>query len=210
MSKPIPRRQLNKERTRKAILRAAREGFAQHGVQGTTMDDIATAAEVSRTTLFNYFAGKGQILDHLVAEMHVRFFSRMEQCRAATDDVAERVMMAFSETGRIMETTAEGLRALVGYSELGWNEAGVVERMERLTASFERLLDNGAPEPGNGGPSRRVVAEIMTGIFTGMVHTWRISPDYPLESRLTEAARWIGLVLRSKADPGAANLRPQP
>ena len=197
MSKPVPRRQLNKERTRNAILTAAREGFAKHGVQGMTMDDIAADAEVSRTTLFNYFAGKGEILDQLVAEMHVHFFARIEQCRAATDDVAERVMMAFADTGRTMEADAETLRPVVGYSELGWNEAGIVDRLERLTASFEHLLDDGTPEPGDGRPSRRVVAEIMTGVFTGMVHNWRISPGYPLENRLIEAARWIGVMLRS-------------
>lgn len=195
MSKPIPRRQLNKERTRNAILTAAREGFAKHGVQGMTMDDIAAAAEVSRTTLFNYFAGKGEILDHLVAEMHEHFFARIDHCRAATDDVAERVMMAFSETGRVMEATEE-LRPVVGYSELGWNEAGIVDRLERLTASFEHLIDDGSPEPGQGRPSRRVAAEIMAGVFIGMVHNWRISPGYPLEHRLIEAARWIGEMLK--------------
>lgn len=199
MSKPIPRRQLNKERTRNAILTAAREGFARHGVQGMTMDEIAAEAEVSRTTLFNYFAGKGEILDHLVADMHEHFFARIEHCRAASDDVAERVMRAFTETGRAMEAAAEELRPVVGYSELGWNEAGIVERLDRLTTSFEHLLDDGTPAPGEGRPSRRVVAEIMTGVFTGLVHNWRISPGYPLEERLVEAARWIGLMLRSDA-----------
>lgn len=201
MPKPLRRRELNKERTRNAILAAAREGFATHGVQGMTMDDIAATAEVSRTTLFNYFAGKGEILDHLVAEMHEYFFARIEHCRASTDNVAERVMMAFSETGRIMEATAEGLRPVVGYSELGWNEAGIVDRIERLTASFEHLIDDGSPAPGPDRPNRRVAAEIMAGVFIGMIHNWRISPGYPLENRLIEAARWIGQMLAPK--PGS-------
>ena len=112
MNKPVSRRELNKERRRNAILDAARAGFARDGVQGTTMDDIAREAQVSRTTLFNYFTGKGEILDHLVMEMHEHFFARIEECRNATTDVGERVMLAFVKTGQIMEAGIPSLRPM--------------------------------------------------------------------------------------------------
>ncbi|QZP09232.1 TetR/AcrR family transcriptional regulator [Caenibius sp. WL] len=196
MNKPVSRRELNKERRRNAILDAARAGFARDGVQGTTMDDIAREAQVSRTTLFNYFTGKGEILDHLVMEMHEHFFARIEECRNATTDVGERVMLAFVKTGQVMDAGAEKLRPLVGYSELGWNEAGVLERMERLTTGFESLLEGGDTQFAPDAPDPRAIAEIMTGVFIGMVHNWRLTPGYPLEERLTEAAKWICVMLR--------------
>ena len=200
MTEPLSRRELNKERRRTAILAAARAGFARDGVQGTTMDDIAKEADVSRTTLFNYFSGKGEILDQLVMEMHTGFFARIEECRRTTTDVQKRIMEAFVETGRVMEAKGEHLRPLVGYSELSWNESGVLERMERLTRSFESLLEGGDTEFAPEAPDPHAMAEIMSGVFIGMVHNWRLSPGYPLEERLTEAAKWICLTL--KRSPG--------
>lgn len=195
MNQPVSRRERNKERRRTAILDAARAGFARDGVQATTMDDIAKEADVSRTTLFNYFTGKGEILDHLTAEMLEGFYVRIEACRASTTNVEKRIMDAFVITGGLMESMAEDLRPLVGYFELSWNDAGVLERMERLTDSFEGLLEGGDMQFAPTAPAPRAMAEIMSGVFVGMVHTWRVSPDYPLKLRMTEAAKWICLTL---------------
>lgn len=164
------------------------------------MDDIAKEADVSRTTLFNYFSGKGEILDHLTAEMLEGFYLRIEASRASTRDVRKRIMNAFVFTGEVMESMAEDLRPLVGYFEQSWNDAGVLERMERLTSSFESLLVDGDMEFSADAPDRRAMAEIMSGVFVGMVHTWRVSPDYPLKARMTEAARWICLTLERSSE----------
>ena len=196
MTKVLSRRELNKERTRTAILEAARTGFARHGVNGMTMDDIASEAEVSRTTLFNYFTGKGEILDHLVMEMHEHFYGRIDSYRSVTDDVAERIVIAFSETGRLLEEDAENRRPLIGYTWLGWNEGGIGGRMDRLIESFENLMDGA--QPVADGPDLHAVAEMMMGMFIGMIHSWYLSPGYPLEQRLTDAARWIGRMLEPR------------
>ncbi|WP_380873989.1 hypothetical protein ACFB49_45070 [Sphingomonas sp. DBB INV C78] len=198
MSQTLSRRELNKVRTRTAILDAARAGFAQHGVQGTTMDEIAATAEVSRATLFNYFTGKGEILDHLVEEMHLHFFARLASYSTINDPI-ERVRLCFVETGEAMERDAVRLRPIVGYSELGWNESGIVSRLERLTESFERLLETPGKPSKRQLHDRRVVAEMMAGIFIGMIHNWRLNEDYPLADRLGEAACWIGGMLRHRS-----------
>nr|WP_218821433.1 TetR/AcrR family transcriptional regulator [Sphingomonas laterariae] len=195
----MSRRELNKIRTRAAILDAARIGFARDGVHGTTMEGIAAAAEVSRATLFNYFTGKGEILDLLVTEMQERFYSRISSYWSATGDVAERIRRAFVETGAAMEREAVKLRPVVGYSEMGWNETGVLGRIERLTAAFERLLDTEVEPTPAQAHDRHVVAEMMTGIFVGMVHNWRLDENYPLQERLGEAACWIAAMLRHRA-----------
>lgn len=198
MTKPLSRRELNKVRTREAILDAARIGFARDGVQGTTMENIAAAAEVSRATLFNYFTGKGEILDQLVLDMHEQFFSRIDRRRGKTKDLGERVRIVFVETGRAMEEEADRLRPIVGYSEMGWNESGVLSRLERLTQAFDRLLEGDGVSTEKQAHDRRVVAEMMTGIFIGMIHNWRLGEDYPLEQRLGEAADWIAEMLKAR------------
>jgi AcrR family transcriptional regulator len=55
-------RERKKARTRQALVDAAARLFLERGVDATTMDDIARAAGMSRTSVFNYFGYKEMIL----------------------------------------------------------------------------------------------------------------------------------------------------
>ncbi|RDI49802.1 TetR/AcrR family transcriptional regulator [Nocardia mexicana] len=55
-------RELKKERTRRALLRAAYRLFEEKGYDKTTTVEIARAAEVSPGTFFNYFATKEELV----------------------------------------------------------------------------------------------------------------------------------------------------
>jgi AcrR family transcriptional regulator len=50
------------QRTIARIVEAAREVFLQNGYMGTTVDEIARVAEVSRTSFYTYFPTKREIL----------------------------------------------------------------------------------------------------------------------------------------------------
>jgi len=53
-------REQKKARTREAIIQASLELFLERGFEGTTADDIAEAAGISRRTFFRYFPTKEQ------------------------------------------------------------------------------------------------------------------------------------------------------
>jgi AcrR family transcriptional regulator len=55
-------RERKRVRTRQALIDAAAELFEQRGYDGTTIADIAAAAEVSTRTYFSYFATKEDVL----------------------------------------------------------------------------------------------------------------------------------------------------
>ncbi len=55
-------RELKKERTRTAILDAARKLFFSRGFGNTTIEEIATTAEVAVGTVYNYFDSKNAII----------------------------------------------------------------------------------------------------------------------------------------------------
>ena len=65
MSKKPTRSELK----RAAIVQAAKDAFQAHGVQGTSMDMLASLAEVSKRTVYNHFASKEALIMHLITEL---------------------------------------------------------------------------------------------------------------------------------------------
>ncbi|MDN5915316.1 MAG: TetR/AcrR family transcriptional regulator [Pseudonocardia sp.] len=55
-------------RTRRHVLDVALAQIARHGLHAASVDDIATAAGISRATLYQYFASKDEIFSELLAE----------------------------------------------------------------------------------------------------------------------------------------------
>ena len=64
-------RQINRQKTRAAILAAAKSLAAQSNWQELTTRQIAKAAEISYQTLYNYFPSKAEIVRALIVETYV-------------------------------------------------------------------------------------------------------------------------------------------
>jgi TetR/AcrR family transcriptional repressor of nem operon len=64
---PVPEPPTDKGRaTRDRVLDAATELVFEHGVAGTTLDDVRAAANVSKGQLYHYFADKGDLVHAVI------------------------------------------------------------------------------------------------------------------------------------------------
>jgi AcrR family transcriptional regulator len=81
-------RERKKRQTREAIAQAAADLFAQRGFDAVTVDDVARAADVSRQTVFNYFASKEQMLFDRDAEVERALVSAVRDRGPATSLVS--------------------------------------------------------------------------------------------------------------------------
>jgi AcrR family transcriptional regulator len=198
------RREGGKARVRAGLLSAARRLFARQGVAGTTMDDIARVAEVSRATAFNYFPSKNLLLAALVHEMESRFLHLIEAQFDAPGTAAQRIAALFSWTAAKVEETADLSRVLIGASETTFGAApDSAVRTERTHQAFTRVLDQGRRE----GNVRRdvpteVLAEIVGGTYAGILHAWRVGTHYPLRRRLDAAAGTLAELISASARAG--------
>jgi AcrR family transcriptional regulator len=75
----------DKTATRERILEAALQAFRTRGFESTTTRDIAAAAGIATGTLFNYFAAKEAIIEHLAAQALAKARSKFAQQEGAGD-----------------------------------------------------------------------------------------------------------------------------
>ncbi len=72
------RKEREKEERRKLILDYTKQLIIEHGVEAVSMQDIAKRAELSKATLYLYFASKEAILEHIFNEAGACFVDYVE------------------------------------------------------------------------------------------------------------------------------------
>ena len=107
-------------RTRAAVVDAARTLFLRNGYDGTTMDEIATLAGLTKRTLYNNYGDKDALFSQIIAEMTT--FAD-DFARGLRDDLMAKISAAnlratLSDIGRrlalgIVRTEVVNLRRLL-------------------------------------------------------------------------------------------------
>lgn len=147
-------------RKRRAILEAGTALFLRHGYRGTSMDEIAAIAGVSKQTVYKHFADKeslfSEIVTSTVEEVAEPVHDEVLKLRDSGDLEADLRRLARQLLRRVMQPRILQLRRLVigeagRFPELGrtFYEQGPGRTIGALATAFERLADRGALRPGD-------------------------------------------------------------
>jgi TetR/AcrR family transcriptional regulator, mexJK operon transcriptional repressor len=144
-------------RKRRAIIEAATTVFLSNGYLGTTMDEIAAVARVSKQTVYKHFADKERLFSEIVT-------AKVDEiANPNTDEVLkledtgdlERDLRRFArgQLRAVMDPRLLKLRRLVigesgRFPELGrlFYERGPRRTIDALATTFERLASRGVLE----------------------------------------------------------------
>jgi AcrR family transcriptional regulator len=143
------------------ILEAATAVFLRNGYVGTSMDEIAALARVSKQTVYKHFADKESLFTAIVAaavDAAGDPVTAEATALADSDDVAADLKaLARDQLGKVLQPHLMQLRRLVigeagRFPELGraFYERGAGRTMATLSESFARLTERGllrAPDP---------------------------------------------------------------
>lgn len=121
------------------ILDAAEDCFAMVGVRGTTIDDIATAAGVTRVTVYRRIGNRDRLVLQVLVRITERHLARLRPRLVAQPDLVSALALL--------------VRATVG--------AARRDDLRLLFASEERGA-TGAPIPGAFGPLSRCFGQVVT------------------------------------------------
>jgi TetR/AcrR family transcriptional repressor of mexJK operon len=147
-------------RKRRAILEAATTLFLRTGYRGTSMDDIAALASVSKQTVYKHFADKERLFSEIVVgmveEVAQPIHAEVLRLQDSGDVDADLRGLARDLLGRVMQPRILQLRRLVigeaaRFPELGrtFYEQGPGRTIAALATVFERLAERGLLQPGD-------------------------------------------------------------
>jgi len=148
-------RDIKKERSRRAILEAARDLFFRHGYGGTTVEAVAEKAEVAVGTIYNYFESKSALMLAITV---------MDMSEALGDDFAA----APSESA---------LQAVVRFAE---SSIGIISRYpkELLRELLRETVGGGNGTPGGESPVHdATMVERLTGMLGELAASGRLRKD---------------------------------
>lgn len=160
----ISLRELKKVETAHRITLAAQLLAAQHGLDGFTMEELAESADVSRRTLFNYFASKTDAVlgpEPEVAEVDVETFRTGGPHGTLIDDLAELARSALS-TKQLDRATIERVRGLLASEPRLL--AAAHHRFESITEQFTGLVlerEGAGFDPGRA----RLLLRLVLSLF---------------------------------------------
>jgi TetR/AcrR family transcriptional repressor of mexJK operon len=146
------RRQSRSANKRKAIMEAATDAFLSNGYDGTSMDDVATLAAVSKPTVYKYFVDKERLFAAIVlstTDQVVELVRLISQTLAETNDLEQALTeLARQFISTLMEPRMLRLRRLVianadRFPDVGraWYEQGFDRVLSALASAFQGLAE---------------------------------------------------------------------
>lgn len=181
--------------TAAAILDAAEEVFAAHGLQAARMEDIAARAGVAVGTLYNYFDDRQKLLLALFERRHAQLLERLD-ARLADDAGAPFVRRVegalsallehFDQHRSFFKTLSQG--ELVG--ALSGDACKAQATMLDVRARFESLLDEGVARGVLRAEDMVVYPAALLGMVRGtMIQAVRDDDVAPTSQRAAALVR---------------------
>lgn len=193
-----PRRRLTASERRRAILDAAQEAFASGGYHGTSLEEVAQAAGISKALIYEHFSSKRDLhasllrfhVDELFTRLHANARSGatgQARLRSGVDaflgwveerPVAYRVFFRDAADPEVADVTAAVQQQVTGV-------IAVLMATDPQRPAGERVTEDQIAQH----------AQLLSGAVQGLATWWHDHPEVPREvlvDRVMEFA-WVGL-----------------
>ncbi|HUZ51516.1 MAG TPA: TetR/AcrR family transcriptional regulator [Streptosporangiaceae bacterium] len=107
---PRPRRELQ---SAESIVDIATELFYRQGYEATSMQDIATAAKINKSSLYHHIRGKEEILEVICNRAFAQLTGSLERSGSGDAGPGERVLLAFAGAARTALADPRGTAIII-------------------------------------------------------------------------------------------------
>ncbi|MFL6160452.1 MAG: TetR/AcrR family transcriptional regulator [Marmoricola sp.] len=198
-----PRRRLAPAERRAQIVAVGSEVFIENGYQGTSLEDIAGSAGVTRPLIYRYFRDKDELYLEILRSARAELDDALVSAVAAVDGTPVEQLHAglvayFSfvrDHGRQWDLLFGGGTAVAG------SVASEATELRFATAEKVALLI-AAAVPGLGDRAGSAYAHAVSGASEQLAKWWRRNPDASLEEIVTFNLDVVWGGLERRAHPG--------
>jgi len=172
------RKERELECRRRLILAAAKDLFVRKGFAGVTLDDVASAIEFSKGTIYNHFGSKEEIYATLLLEHLDILRSELRESGRTGRDTSERVRNAMRAYVSFYREHREYFKLLFFFDVVSDHvriPAALLKelRLRKLACLHElqAIIKEGlkAGEVGSG-PTAAQISLLMWGTINGIIH----------------------------------------
>ena len=190
---PRPRRAVRSRMTaaerREQLIAISRALFAQRGFDGTSIEEIAARAEVSKPVVYEHFGGK-EGLYAVVVDREVRsLLGMMQESLTAGNPrlLLEQAALAFLD---YIEQSSDGFRILVRDSPIGSASGSFVSIISDVASRVEHILAAEFRARGFETKAAPMYAQMLVGMV-GTTGQWWLDARKP--SKDVVAAHLVNL-----------------
>jgi AcrR family transcriptional regulator len=187
------RRRMPAAQRREVILAAAEETFARSGYHGTSLDDVAHVAGVSKALIYEHFQSKRELHGSLLDAHAAEIFHRLEAAAERGGSGEQRLRNGIDAFLRYVEDHREAWRALFR-DAADPDVAALITRVRaQATGVIARLIAadlDGPAELARGGEDRatriEVHAQLLSGAVQSLATWWDDHREIPRTSLVAE------------------------
>jgi AcrR family transcriptional regulator len=185
-----------KER-REQLLNVGRQLFAERGLEGTSIEEIAARADVSKPVVYEHFGGK-EGLYAVVVDREVERITELATRLLSGHDTMEKFEVAAVELLRYIQENSDGFRILVRDSSPG--SGTFASLISDIASQVEYILGDVLKDRGYDPKLAPMYAQMLVGMvaFTGQWWLDARKPDVEEVAAHLVNLAWNGL---SKLDP---------
>jgi AcrR family transcriptional regulator len=195
------RKRLTAEARRELILDAALEVFARRGFNGSSIDEIAQTASVSKALIYEHFPSKRDLHVSLL-ERHVQeIFERLAESAATSDPGEIRLRAGVDAFLEFVETRRDAFRMLFR-DAVEPDVAEIVASVQRQAAAAVAGLIATEPrtpmpevDPERDRQAIEMIGQQLSGAVQSLAIWWGDHPEVPREVLVDSVMNfaWIGL-----------------
>jgi TetR/AcrR family transcriptional regulator, cholesterol catabolism regulator len=148
------------------ILRVAAKIFSERGYHGTTLDDIAATANISRRSFYSYFSSKDELLRHIYNEV-IRA-SMTAAKRIAAKDLPAREKLRRLVRQQVSALTTHTPLWRVFFTEIQNLQGPLSRSVARANRSYSRIVEQVIAEGVRTGELIELQPQRFSYLFLGM------------------------------------------
>lgn len=139
-AKPSPRNRMTGPQRRQQLIEVGRRLFAEKGFEGTTVEEIAASAGVSKPVLYEHFGGKEGLYAVVVDREIQALLGQMTEALQPGGHARALLEAAAMALLDYIETSTDGFRILVRDSPPGQSTGSFASLISDIASQVEHIL----------------------------------------------------------------------